>query len=118
MEQALKKELRELKAEVAAVKERVRTPPQAQNLHTQQPMRQTPQCRTCQQSNIIQQSFPSVHHTQVGALVNLIQSRSQDSGTSAVKVGKRVVMLPKGEATKVKCQVYFRPVPEGMPMIF
>ena len=38
-------------------------------------------------SNIIQQSFPSVHHTQVGAVVNLIQSRSQDTGTSAVKVG-------------------------------
>ena len=32
-------------------------------------------------SNIIQQSFPSVHHTQVGALVNLIQSTSQDTGT-------------------------------------
>ena len=71
-------------------------------------------------SNIIQQSFPSVHHTQVGAVVNLIQSRSQDTaaGTSAVKVGKRDVMLPKGEATKVKCQVHFGPVPEGMPMIF
>ena len=27
-------------------------------------------------------------------------------------------MLPKGEATKVKCQVHFGPVPEGMPMIF
>ena len=52
-------------------------------------------------SNIIQQSFPSVHHTQVGALVNLIQSRSQDAGTSAVKVGKRDAMLSKGEATKV-----------------
>ena len=31
VEQALMKELRELKAEVAAVKERVRSPPQAQN---------------------------------------------------------------------------------------
>ena len=51
-------------------------------------------------------------------MVNLIQSRSQDTGTSAVKVGKRVVMLPKGEATKVKCKVHFGPVPEGMPMIF
>ena len=50
VEQALMKELRELKAEVAAVKERVRAPSQAQNLPTQQPMRQTPQCRTCQQS--------------------------------------------------------------------
>ena len=27
-------------------------------------------------------------------------------------------MLPKGEATNVKCQVHFGPVPEGMPMIF
>ena len=27
-------------------------------------------------------------------------------------------MLPKREATKVKCQVHFGPVPEGMPMIF
>ena len=69
-------------------------------------------------SSIIHQSFPSVHHTQVGALVNLIQSRSQDTGTSAVKVGKRDVMLPKGEATKVKCQVRIGSVPEGMPMIF
>ena len=69
-------------------------------------------------SNIIQRSFPSVHPTQVGSVVNLIQSRSQDTGTSAVKVGKRDVMLPKGEATKVKCQVHFGPVPEGMPMIF
>ena len=50
VEQALMKELRELKAEVAAVKERVRAPPQVQNLPTQQPMRQSPQCRTCQQS--------------------------------------------------------------------
>ena len=40
VEQALMKELRELKAR----------PPQAQNLPTQQPMRQTPQCSTCQQS--------------------------------------------------------------------
>ena len=69
-------------------------------------------------SNITQQSFPSVHHAQVGVLVNLIQSRAQDTGTSAVKVGKRDVMLPKGEATNVKCQVHFGPVPEGMPMIF
>ena len=69
-------------------------------------------------SNIIQQSFLSVHHTRVGAVVNLIQSRSQDTGTSAVKVGKRDVMLPKGEAMKVNCQVHFGPVPEGMLMIF
>jgi len=69
-------------------------------------------------SNIIQQSFPLVHHTQVGALVNLIQSRSQDLGTTTVKVGKRDVMLPKREATRVKCQIHFGPVPEGMPMIF
>jgi len=69
-------------------------------------------------SNIIQQSFPLVHHTQVGALVNLIQSRSQDTGTTTVKVGKRDVMLPKGEATRVKCQIHFGLVPEGMPMIF
>ena len=26
-------------------------------------------------------------------------------------------MLPKGEATKVKCQIHFGPVPEGMPVI-
>ena len=69
-------------------------------------------------SNIIQQSFPLVLHTQVGALVNLIQSRSQDPGTATVKVGKRDVMLPKREATKVKCQIHFGPIPEGMPMIF
>ena len=69
-------------------------------------------------SKIIQQSFPLVHHTQVGALVNLIQSRSHDTGTTAVKVGKRDVMLPKGEATRVKCQIHFGPVPEGVPMIF
>ena len=69
-------------------------------------------------SNIIQQSFPSVHHTHVGAQVNLIQSKSQDTGSTAVEVGKRDVMLPKGEATKVKCQIHFGPVPEGMPMIF
>ena len=50
VEQALMKELRELKAEVAAVRERVRATPQVQNSPTQQPMRQPPQCRTCQQS--------------------------------------------------------------------
>ena len=50
VEQALLKELRERKAEVAAVKEKVRVPPQAQNPPTQQPMRQAPQCRNCQQS--------------------------------------------------------------------
>ena len=27
-------------------------------------------------------------------------------------------MLPKGEATKVMCQVHFSPVPERMLMIF
>lgn len=37
-------------------------------------------------SNIFQQSFPLVHHTHVSAPVGLIQSRSQDSGTTAVKV--------------------------------
>ena len=52
-------------------------------------------------SDIIQQSFPSVHHTHVGALVNLIQSRLQGTGSTAFKVGKRDVMLPKGEATEV-----------------
>ena len=50
--QALMKELRELKVEVAAVRERVRVPPQAQNPPIQQFMRQAPQCRTCQQSGI------------------------------------------------------------------
>ncbi|CAH3167610.1 unnamed protein product [Pocillopora meandrina] len=64
-------------------------------------------------SNIIQQSFPSIHHTRVGTLINLIQSRTQDTGTAAVKVGKRDVMLPKGEATTVKCQTHLGPVPEG-----
>ena len=52
-------------------------------------------------SDIIQQSFPSVHHTHVGALVNLIQSRLQGTGSTAFKVGKRDVMLPKGGATEV-----------------
>ena len=50
VEQALLKELRELKAEVVAFKERVGAPPQAQNPPSQQPTRQAPQCRTCQQS--------------------------------------------------------------------
>ena len=50
VEEALMKELRELKAEVAAVRERVRATPQVQNSPTQQPIRQLPQCRTCQQS--------------------------------------------------------------------
>ena len=50
VEQALMKGLRELKAEVVAVRERVRATPQAQNPPTRQPMRQPPQCRTCQQS--------------------------------------------------------------------
>ena len=63
-------------------------------------------------SNIIQQSFPPVHHTQVGALVNLIQSRTQDTGITTVKVRKRDVMLPKREATKVECQIHFGHVPE------
>ena len=52
-------------------------------------------------SDIIQQSFPSVHHNHVGALVRLIQSRLQGTGSTSVKVGKRDVMPPKGEATKV-----------------
>ena len=39
VEQALMKELRELKAKVAAVKQRVRAPPKAENSPTQQPMR-------------------------------------------------------------------------------
>ena len=69
-------------------------------------------------SNIIQQSFPPVHHTQVGALVNLIQSRTQDTGITTVKVRKRDVMLPKREATKVKCQIHFGHVPEWMLTIF
>ena len=71
-------------------------------------------------SNIFQQSFPSVHYTHVGTLIIFFQSRPQDIGTTAVKVGKRDVMLPKGEATKVKCQIHFRsvPEPEGMPVIF
>ena len=45
VEQTLIKEIRELKAEVAAVKEKVRAPPpsQAQPSPTQQPMRQPPQ---------------------------------------------------------------------------
>ncbi|CAH3162778.1 unnamed protein product, partial [Pocillopora meandrina] len=50
VEEGLMKELRELKAEVAAVKERVRAPLRAQTPLTQQPMRQPPLCRTCQQS--------------------------------------------------------------------
>ena len=58
-------------------------------------------------SNIIQQSFPSVHHTQVGALVNLIQSTSQDTGTSAVKVGKRDVMLCCQKERQRKLSVKF-----------
>lgn len=33
-------------------------------------------------SNIIQQSFPSIHHTRIGTLINLIQSRTQDTGTA------------------------------------
>ena len=58
---------------------------------------------------IIQQSFPSVHHTKVGAVVNIIQTRSQDTGTTAAKVGKRDVMLPKGQP---------RACSRGMPIIY
>ena len=52
VEQTLIKEIRELKAEDAAVKEKVRAPPpsQAQPSPTQQPMRQPPQCRNGQQN--------------------------------------------------------------------
>ena len=52
VEQTLIKEIRELKVELAAVKEKVRAPPpsQAQPSPTQQPMRQPPQCRSCQQN--------------------------------------------------------------------
>ena len=50
VEQSLIKEIRELKAEVAAAKEKVRSSPQVQGPLSQQPMRQLPRCRNCQQS--------------------------------------------------------------------
>lgn len=50
VEQSLIKEIRELKAEVAAVKEKVRAPPRVQNSPTQQPMRQPSRCKSCQQN--------------------------------------------------------------------
>lgn len=37
-------------------------------------------------SNIIQQSFPSIHHTRIGTLINLIQSRTQDTGTAVQNI--------------------------------
>lgn len=54
-------------------------------------------------NTIIQGSFTSVSRTKVGALVNLIQTRALDAGTAVVKVGKKDVMVLKGETTKVKC---------------
>lgn len=64
VEEGLMKELRELKAEVAAVKERVRAPLRAQTPLTQQPMRQPPLCRTCQQSG---NGWPCNHCFRCGA---------------------------------------------------
>lgn len=64
VEQPLTKERRELKAEVAALKEIARAPPRAQNPLTQQPLRQTPLCRTCQQSG---NGWPCNHCFRCGA---------------------------------------------------
>ena len=50
VEQSFIKEIRELSAEVAAVKEKIWVPPQVQNPPSQQPMIQPQQCRSCQQN--------------------------------------------------------------------
>ena len=109
VEQALMKELRELKEEVAAVKERVRTPPQAQNLPTQQHMRQTLQCRTCQQSgNRWLEVMPMGH----GVTGHESQSRCVQCG----KQGTDHVPLNRCGACKISrycskgCQVKHRTV--------
>ena len=53
LDQALLKEVRELKAEIAAVKERVASPPRvSRQPFAQQPMRSPPQCRICQQNGV------------------------------------------------------------------
>ena len=53
LDQALLKEVRELKAEIAAVKERVASPsPVSRQPFAQQPMRSPPQCRICQQNGV------------------------------------------------------------------
>lgn len=89
------KELRELKAEVVAVKERVRAPPQAQNPPTQQPMRQTPQCRTCQKSG---NGSPCNHCFRCGASGHYVRECiAQFSRRSPAEFsGKRSKVTPMG----------------------
>ena len=53
LDQALLKEVRELKVEIAAVKERAASPPQVpKQPFAQQPMRSPPQCRICQRNGV------------------------------------------------------------------
>ena len=68
--------------------------------------------------NIIRQSFPSVHYSKVGTFVNIVRTRTQDAGTSVVRVGKKDVMVPKGQSVRVKCRVHLGPVAEELPIIF
>ena len=67
---------------------------------------------------MIRRSFPSVHPSKVGTLVNLIRTRTEDAGTSVVRVGRRDVMVPREKSLKVKCRVHLGPVTEELPIIF
>jgi len=67
---------------------------------------------------IIQRSFPSVDPSKVETLVNLVCIRIEDAGTSVVRIGRRDVMVPRGESVKVKCRVPLGPVAEELPVIF
>ena len=55
---------------------------------------------------MIRRSFPSVRPSKVGMLVNPIRTRTEDAGTSVVRVGRRDVMVPRGKSLKVKCRVH------------
>ena len=67
---------------------------------------------------MIRRSFPSVHPSKVGMLVNLIRTRTEDACTSVVRVGRRDVMVPRGKSLKCMCRVHLGPVTEELPIIF
>ena len=67
---------------------------------------------------VLTEALQDVNKKNVMGLVNLIQKKSSDDDERSVAVGRKDVVVPKGQSVKVRCTSDFRGIEPGTPVYF
>ena len=71
-----------------------------------------------QMMELLEGALKDVKKKDMMGLVNIIQGKSKTEDERSVEVGKKDVVVPKGQSVKVQCRTDFRGVEPGTPVLF